>query len=83
MEEEIINSNTFLDAEGNRYVIASELEIRGRNFIIATNRKVFEKSADGTYHECTEKDDVTSFLAKCSRPSSKSLDIDTGEEIEQ
>lgn len=73
------NSRVFEDGQGNQQAIAFECEINGRTFIITASKKIFEK-VEGSYRECTEKDEETQFLSKYLKPP-KSLDViqDEGE----
>lgn len=63
------------DSQGNEHVIALECEIRGRKFIITTDKKIFEKDENGSIKVCTQSDEETKFLSKYLEEP-KSLDIE-------
>ena len=41
-EKDQFKAKKILDEQGNEHVIALECEIRGRKFIITTDKKIFE-----------------------------------------
>ena len=55
--------------------IIAECEIKGRNFVITTDKRIFEKDKEGNYKEYLEEDPETAFLKKYVKPP-KSLDIE-------
>lgn len=68
-ENELDSKNDFEDS------IIAECEIKGRNFVITVDKKIFEKDKDGNYKEYLEDDPETAFLKKYVKPP-KSLDIE-------
>lgn len=55
--------------------VIAECSIKGRNFVITVDKKIYEKDSDGNYKECLPDDPETNFLKKYTEPP-KSLDID-------
>lgn len=53
----------------------AECTIKDKTFVITVDKKIFRKCDDGSYKECSEDDEETSFLRKYTAPP-KSLDID-------
>lgn len=74
-EKDQFKAKKILDEQGNEHVIALECEIRGRKFIITTDKKIFEKDEKGNIKECTSQDQETEFLSKYLKEP-KSLDIE-------
>lgn len=75
VNKEKYQAKRVLDSEGKEHVVALECEIRGRKFIITTDKKIFEKNSDNVIKECTNQDEETKFLAKYLEEP-KSLDIE-------
>lgn len=75
MNKEKYQAERVLDSEGKEHVVALECEIRGRKFIITTDKKIFEKNAKDVIRECTNEDEETRFLSKYLEEP-KSLDIE-------
>lgn len=74
------NNNQFeikkiVDTKGKEHIIALECDIKGRNFIITTDKKIFEKDEKGKIKECINKNDETEFLLRYVKEP-ESLDIE-------
>ena len=74
-EKDQFKAKKILDEQGNEHVIALDWEIRGRKFIITTDKKIFEKDENGSIKVCTQSDEETKFLSKYLEEP-KSLDIE-------
>lgn len=64
-----------VDKGGIEHVVALEFETNGRVFFITSSKKIFERSENNQYRECTVSDEETRFLSKYLK-SPKSLDVE-------
>lgn len=59
----------------NELDIITECTIKGRTFVITTDKKIYEKCEDNKYRKCSKDDKETEFLKRYTQPP-ESLDID-------
>lgn len=55
--------------------IITECTIKGRTFVITTDKNIYEKNKDNKYCRCSKDDKETEFLKRYTQPP-ESLDID-------
>ena len=64
IDEEKYKAKRIVDSEGKEHIIVLECEIRGRKFIVTTNKKIFERNEENIIRECTNQDEEIKFLSK-------------------